>query len=144
MADDFTDDTELLMIPDEQLEFPLWLQKKFIEAVQKNLGRGRVLKKREFAEMIGISDQNFSTYILGKRRPAVDQVDRMAEYLGPVIYDKLGLPRKMPKNRDLLFIVDHWAELDDRDHKEILEIIKNKRAAAQNKRGGSRGEVFAE
>lgn len=70
---------------------------------------------------MGIRNTNLSQYINDNRRPDVEMADILATRLGPVVYDLLGYPRKMPKDKLLYWIADHWHELTEDEQKEILE-----------------------
>lgn len=137
MMDDDVD-MGLLNMPDEKLEFKDWIHKRYLQFFVANNGS---VSKRDYALRLGISDSNLVNYMAGHRKPNPAMVERLADnpLIGPVIYDKLGLPRKMPRNKLLLFVVDNLPKLTETDQKEIVERIKNK--IAERAQGTSTGPV---
>lgn len=117
---------------DDKTPFHVWLNIQYEEFVRKGLGQGKgVRNQSDFANHLGISVNSLSQYMLGKRRPSIKQAEPMAKALGPQIYDRLGYPRSMPKNRNLLWLVDHWNEFTGSEQKELIEHAKNRRQARQ-------------
>lgn len=141
-AQDDDEEMSLLGIPDDQLEFKEWIHKRYLQYFVAHNGKA---SQRSFALELGTSDANITNYINGIRRPSGAMVDKLAEsrYIGPGIYDKLGLSRKMPKNKLLLFVVDSLPQLSETEQKEVVEHIKNKLAekAARAKGTASAGQA---
>lgn len=126
------------LIPEKQdanIPFHVWLKGQFETWVAIQLGRGKgIQKQQDFAEYIGITENAISQYLLGKRAPAGEAVDKLAAKLGSEVYDRLGIPRRVPKDRVLYFVMDNLRELDEAEIKEIVERIKNRKASKLAKR----------
>lgn len=114
--------------------FHQWLQQKYAEYVSWYSTRNnKIPSQNEWARYLGITNTNLSQYMLGNRKPDVRQADLLAAKLGMEVYDRLGLPRKMPHNPILYFVADHWTELDENDQKEIQELIRNRLAEKEGR-----------
>lgn len=128
------DDMMLLDIPDEKLEFPQCLRKRWLQYFLKNNGN---VSQNDFAKHLGLSSNTILTnYMLGNRRPSFDQAEILADKLGPWVYDKLGYPRRMPRDKGLLFVVDALSNnslFTEQERKEIIEEIKNRAREAQER-----------
>lgn len=98
--------------------------------------------EKNFADWLGLNNQNYSQYKLGTRRPSVEQADKMATRLGPLVYDLLGMPRRMPKDPLLHLIADNLPDLTDEDKKEIAEIVRNKLAEKESRRPKRKGALI--
>lgn len=116
--------------------FNLWLQQKFGEFVTwYSLRNNKIPSQSDWARHLGITNTNLSQYLLGNRKPNVEQADLLAQKLGVQVYDRLGMPRKMPKDKILYFIADNWnaPELDEEFKKQIQELIRNRLAETGQK-----------
>lgn len=117
--------------------FGHWLNIKFAEFMTgQALHNNRTPSKTDWARYIGITNTNLSQYMNDNRKPDAAQADLLAAKLGPEVYDRLGMPRKMPKDKMLYFIVDNWPDVRPEKRKEIIERIKNE--IDEKKREGHR------
>lgn len=108
-------------------DFAKWLERKYIDWLRE---KGEIASQREFAEYIGIEPMNLSNYLNAKRRmPDPDSVMKIAEKLGPEVYDVLGLARPDPQLQKLTSM---WHTLDQETKDRILAI-----ARSEYRRGGS-------
>lgn len=113
---------ELLEVPDEKLaNISELLKKRWTQYFLDNQGR---VSQNEYAKHLGISGANLSNYILDLRKPEGQQVINLADALGPIVYDKLGLPRRMPRDPLLLEIIDNLDALTVDEQKDLLRKMK--------------------
>lgn len=119
--------------------FGKWLQNYFVgKFIPWYLGKhNKIPSQTEFAKWLGVNNTNLSQYMNDNRRPDVKQADLLAQKLGPEVYDRLNLPRKMPKDKLLYYIADNWHNLTVEEQKEILEHAKNK---VEQRKGGQRSD----
>lgn len=97
-----------------------WLEIKYINWMRD---KGEVLSQREFAEFLGLDPMNLSNYLNAKRKMPDDiSIKKMADKLGPDIYDVLGLARPDPQLQELTSV---WHRLDQEIKDKILELAKN-------------------
>jgi transcriptional regulator with XRE-family HTH domain len=102
--------------------FAKWLERQYIEWMSD---RGEVASQREFAEFIGIDPMNLSNYLNAKRRmPDQESIKKIAEKLGPEVYDVLGLARPDPQ---LQRLTSMWHKLDQETKNRILNLAKGKK-----------------
>ena len=118
------------LIPEKQdasIDFYLWLSRCYNDWVATGIGRGRNAKdlsQKAFGEWIGVDANTISQYITGKREPTGKYVDLLANKLGAEVYDRLGIPRRIPKNKITYFVMDNLRYLDENEIKELIERIK--------------------
>lgn len=129
------DDKErkLLEMPDEQLEFADWLYKRWMIYYNNNNGH---VSQNDFARWLGIGNANLTNYMSGLRKPAAEFVEKLADKLGPAVYDKLDLPRKLPRDKMLLYIVDGWGDFSEQERRELLERARNMREGRERRGTG--------
>lgn len=96
-------------------EFSSWFETKYLEWQIRESGRKSVDK---FSTYLGVSQPAVSSWLNGHRKPTGRNVEKLAEKLGPEIYDLLGLQRP---DQDLQFLARHWHQLSDNLKKEITE-----------------------
>jgi undecaprenyl pyrophosphate synthase len=119
--------------------FGQWLQQKYGEYVNWHISKyAKVPSQAAWAKHLGIRNTNLSQYINDNRRPDSTQADLLAEKLGPEVYDRLGLPRRMPRDPELYFLAEHFvSDLTENDRADVIalakeRIAKNKRRPAGN------------
>jgi transcriptional regulator with XRE-family HTH domain len=98
-----------------------WLEIQYIEWMRE---RGEVVSQREFAEYLGLDQVQLSHYLNARRKnPDPDAVAKMADKLGPEVYDILGLARPDPQLQELTSI---WHKLDKDVKDQILQIAEKR------------------
>ncbi|MBX3045704.1 MAG: helix-turn-helix transcriptional regulator [Anaerolineales bacterium] len=98
----------------EALAFPAWLEQKYLEWQGQ---RGKRATLAQFAEHLGISAPLLSHYLNGLRKPTAENVGKLAQRLGPEIYEILGLQDPDPKLR---FIARNWGRLTSEQQQQLL------------------------
>lgn len=109
----------------EQMTFPQFLEKKFLEWQQAEGGRRTV---KEFAAYLGVSQSTISTWWNDERKPEGDNLYRLALKLGIEVYDALGKPRP---DIDLHYIQVSWDSLSPSARRHLRE--QAEAYASQNK-----------
>lgn len=89
----------------EQMNFPQFLELKFLEWQKQQGGRKTV---KEFAAYLGVSQSTISTWWNEDRRPEGENLVRLANKLGLEVYDALGKPRP---DIDFHYIQSNWEDL---------------------------------
>lgn len=80
----------------------------------------------EFARYLGVSAASMDHWMMGSRTPDLQNAIRLAERLGPRVYDLLGFPHMAVLNDiKLRFIVENWEMLDDATRREIIGAIQS-------------------
>lgn len=102
--------------------FGNYLRRRFHDWTGRQLGRdGRIPSQAEFAKWIGVPTTSMSVWMNDIRKPTGESVDKLAERLGVEVYDRLGLPRKMPRNKKLYFLASIWDKLPQSAQDELYE-----------------------
>lgn len=70
-----------------------FLTRKYLEY---QLEKGRPIFVREFAEWLGVPPTSYSNWINTGIIPSIRYIDRLADKLGPEVYDVVGLARPAP------------------------------------------------
>ena len=73
------------------------LNRKFLEW---ELSQGKRKTLGQFSEYLGVSRISLSDWINGKYVPKSQNIGKLAEKLGPEIYDLVGIPRPKPHQLD--------------------------------------------
>lgn len=94
-------------------------QKEFRKS-RKNLSQAQYAKKT-----LHVNPMNFSGYKNGERTPTGENLDKVASALGGVVYDILGLARKMPEDPILVEIVNQWHSLSKSEQLEVLDQVNS-------------------
>ena len=93
---------------------------KYFKATKKSLSQNMYARR-----MLNISPMGFSTYKNGERMPTGENLDNLAARLGVIVYDIVGVPRRMPKDKGLRELADIWTQISDQERRELLERAKN-------------------
>ncbi len=94
-----------------------WIRQKYIEWLTDE---GVIRSQREFADYIGIEKVALSRYINKNiKNPDIETVDKIANKLGPEIYDVLGLARPDVQLKKLTSI---WHTLSEEQIEQIFAI----------------------
>ena len=105
---------------DAIMEYWQWLDKR----------QGKRLSNNELARHFGVSPTSLSNWINMMRDPAEDNLHRLADKMGPKIYDIMGVPRRLSDEDDLLNeVVDILSDptITAEDRKEILEFARSRK-----------------
>lgn len=94
---------------------------------RKNLSQAQYAKKT-----LHVNPMNFSGYKNGERTPTGENLDKVANALGGVVYDILGLARKMPDDPILIEIVNQWEGLSNSEKREVLDQVNSFLSISQN------------
>jgi transcriptional regulator with XRE-family HTH domain len=103
---------------DKGKELSKWLEIKYIDWMKK---MGEVASQREFAEYLDLKPVSLSNYLNGKQMPVGGTVEKLADKLGPEIYDVLGLVRPDKQLQELTSV---WHKLDQEIKDQILRMAK--------------------
>lgn len=89
--------------------------------VKYRMKHGFMKSQSDFAAWIGISQANINRYINGVQMPSIPKIIKIAEKLGPEIYDVLDLQRPMPKDKMLNEMMNDWHILNSDQKKSIFQ-----------------------
>jgi hypothetical protein len=105
------------MTPFQQLlvDYTLELQNK----------KGRLIGDTEMARHFKVNYGSYNAWVNGTREPDMSNAIKIAEKIGPQVYDVLGLPRVVSsRNPQLRFIVEYWDRLDSDIQKIIYDHVR--------------------
>lgn len=108
-------------------EFAEWIEGKFLFWMGET-GKRRTVT--EFAKYIGVSQSLMSQWLNGRYLPDLKNITKIAERLGPEVYDLLGLQRPDP---DFQRLVKLFGELDAQGKEELLQAAKQIKLRRQKK-----------
>ena len=87
---------------------------------------GKTVSQNMYARRtVRIDQQLFSMYKNQLRKPNNANIDRLAEHFGPVVYDILGVPRRVSRDKKLAELESLWPQADERFRDELLERMQN-------------------
>ena len=95
-------------------KLPAWLTRKFREWESKT---GRRQSLSAFARYLGVKQPSLSHWINHDNPPSYENIEKLAEKLGPEIYDIMGMPRPDPNIEKL---VELYSAASPEQKKEIL------------------------
>ncbi len=102
------------------------LKEGFNRFFASEIAKGRpVPSQNDFSRWLGVPPTSVSAWINEIRLPSGDSIDAIATRLGPEIYDILGVPARMPKDKLLNLIASRWHKLDDAKRKQLAEMVDN-------------------
>jgi len=106
--------------------FGAYLRQRFHEWTGRVMGReGRIPSQAEFAKWLSVPTTSLSVWMNDIRTPSGESVDKLAEKLGVEVYDRLGVPRRMPRNKKLYFLATIWDKLPQAAQNELYERAQN-------------------
>ena len=114
--------------------FGQFLVRRFHELAIEKPGKYRSLT--DFGKALGVKQSTWSMWCNDTKLPNSQKViDELAQpdKLGPEVYDALGLPRKMPKDKQLNLIALIWHKLPQEKRNQWYEEAQN--VADQEGRG---------
>ena len=84
---------------------------------------GRLISQREYARYLGIPVSTFNEIFNGRRPPQGENLHIIADAIGPIVYDILDEPRRMPTGDVVLdFVASNWHLLDDESKERIQQV----------------------
>lgn len=99
------------------MDFADWLKAKFIEWEQS---QDRRQSYSAFARYLGVRQSSLSQWMNGGYPPGLENVTKIADKLGPEVYDVLGLVRP---DDDLVIVRAVFSQADDGEKDELNRII---------------------
>ena len=87
--------------------------------------RGMVISQNEWCKVLGVPTTSYSQWINKLRLPVGNNIHKLAEVIGPEIYDALEVPRHMPDDPDLAWIASVWHHLTEEQQKDIVAMARN-------------------
>lgn len=109
-----------------QETFGGFLTRRYHEMAIKHPGQFKSMA--DFGAWIGIKQSTFSTWVNNQKVPEGRNIDKLAEKLGPEVYERLGLaPKVIHEEVRLIDLI--WSDLPqeerERWYKRALEIHEN-------------------
>ena len=85
----------------------------------------------DFARWLQIAPSDLSKYMTGAQQPGPKNQNKIAEKLGPTIYDVLGVPRRVPTGNKLLtdFVdsaIEFFPKFTRDEQLNLLDILNEK------------------
>jgi transcriptional regulator with XRE-family HTH domain len=96
------------------MDYNRWLMDKFVEWERK---KGQRQSYSAFARYLGVKQSSLSQWLAGNYPPSRENVEKLAEKLGPEIYDIMGMERPDP---DIEQLVRLYSAATPEQKKEIL------------------------
>ena len=78
----------------------------------------------DFARKVGITQQAMSKLMLGDTMPRLETIIKMAEALGPEVFDVCGYPRLAPKGKDINFIIENFPKLNKDEQGRVMDTMQ--------------------
>jgi hypothetical protein len=78
--------------------------------------------QNDFAKWLGVPNYNLSNWVTGARRPGAAYIDKLADKLGPRVYDSMGLNRKMPRDPKFRLLTDAFYTVGEDEQEHIVEV----------------------
>ncbi len=108
-----------------------WLEQKYVSWMKD---QGAFKKQHEFADYLGIEQTLPRHYMNGRKKPAGDNLELIAEKLGPEIY---GLVERANPDPIIRAINEILAILPEEDNLEILEALRKRNAGTKQTQNGN-------
>ena len=98
--------------------FSIFLTRKFLEW---QLEQGESKSQAEFAGLLGVKRTSLTMWMNGDHLPENENVEKIANFLGPEVYDLLGLPRPDPF---LQSINSRWDRIPPDKQQKLAELAE--------------------
>lgn len=98
--------------------FSIFLTRKFLEW---QLEQGESKSQAEFAGLLGVKRTSLTMWMNGDHLPENENVEKLANVLGPEVYDLLGLPRPDPL---LKSINSRWERIPPEKQQKLAELAE--------------------
>lgn len=113
-------------IQERKRQLAVFLQDALMEYQRNAIKQGRRKPPQsDFVRWLGVHPTNYSGWITEDRLPTGDNVDILATKLGQTIYDIVGVPPRMPKDKKLALIARRWHLLNDQQRSALAEEVQN-------------------
>ena len=99
-----------------------FLNDEYVKFVTK---KGRVTSAAEFAKWLGVPNTSLSQWMNGIREPVGNNVFKLANKLGPIVYDILGQPRRVPEGENAQQMFDVYQKLGEEAQLALNEMAEN-------------------
>ena len=96
-----------------------FLNDEFVKYINK---KGRYTSMSVWARYIGVSNTSMSQWMNAHRLPTGKNAHKLADKLGPKVYDILEMPRLMPRDENLNKVVDFYMGMTDEARDLYLRI----------------------
>lgn len=99
-----------------------YLSWSYAEAYHKayKLTRKSISQAMYARRTLKVNPMNFSGYKNGERIPTGDNLDNIAKAVGSIVYDIVGVPRKLRDDPVFIQINDAWESLSKEERMEVL------------------------
>ncbi len=129
LIDDQATGWDFAHVPDElRPEILAWLLDSAYERYRTfhRTQYGKVISQNQYARRtVKIDQQLFSMYKNQLRKPNNANIDRLADHYGQVVYDIMGVPRRISRDKKLAELESLWPLATDRFRDELLERMQN-------------------
>ena len=98
-----------------------FLNDEFLKFINK---RGSMTSAATWARYLQVSNTSLSQWMNAHRLPVGKNAHKLADKLGPVVYDILGMPRLMSNDEGLNLVVDGYMLLDDEERALVIRIVE--------------------
>ena len=97
-----------------------FLNDEFVKYINK---KGRFTSMSTWARYLGVSNTSMSQWMNAHRLPIGKNAHKLADKMGPKIYDILEMPRLMPRDESLNKVVEGYMGLSDDERELIIRIV---------------------
>jgi len=104
-------------------EMEAWLNDEFLKYAT---GKKRITSAASFAKWLGVSNTSLSQWMNGQRLPSGRNIYKIANKLGPHVYEICGIPPHMPEDKTILTIVKLLFTADDNQKQRVMDILLGK------------------
>ena len=98
-----------------------FLNDEFVKYINK---KGRFTSMSTWARYLGVSNTSMSQWMNAHRLPIGKNAHKLADKMGPVVYDILEMPRLMPRDESLNKVVEGYMALTDDERALIIRIVE--------------------
>jgi len=94
-----------------------FLNDEFVKYINK---KGRYTSMSSWSRYLGVSNTSMSQWMNAHRLPIGKNVHKLADKMGPKVYDILEMPRLMPREDGINLLVDIYMAFNDEQRKQLL------------------------
>lgn len=110
-----------------RMTFGEWLKLKRIERMSelmRSTGKPVVINQNDQAEWIGVPNTSYNQWENDLRLPRGVNVDLLAEKLGPEVYERLGVPERIPTDPLLRRWIRLYYDADEETRNAMLRDLE--------------------